>query len=257
MSTVKWALAQVLVLHTLEGSRQTKCFQIMALSILRQTSCPKCSFLNYGQWITDIANKKQFGVCSCWVGESLTNHEDVIGVYNIVTIDANTLTAAIRNVLLHMTLVTAQCRGQYYDGASNMTGSKHSVAAQLFAEELRAHLTNCYGRALILAVTDAMKQSKVCSDTLGTAFQITILIHLSPKRIPAFLKIIVENPAEDKSVPSNGICSFCPTRWNVSGNAIESMSALRPSWNQMWKVASSVYDSSVALQHSVWSTTLQ
>ena len=41
---------------------------------------------------TDIANKEQFAVCLRWVDESLTTHKDDIGVYNIGTIDANTLT---------------------------------------------------------------------------------------------------------------------------------------------------------------------
>ena len=47
-------------------------------------------------------NKEQFIVCIRWVDETLTDHEDVIGVYNVDTIDANTLTAAIRDVLLCM-----------------------------------------------------------------------------------------------------------------------------------------------------------
>lgn len=106
---------------------------------------------------TDVANKEQFAVCICWVDESLTDHEDVIGVYNVGTIDANTLTAAIHDVLLRMNLRMAQCHGQCYDGASNMAGSKHGVAAQLHAEEPRVLLTHCYGHALNLAVADAMK----------------------------------------------------------------------------------------------------
>ena len=44
---------------------------------------------------TDIDNKEQFVVCIRWVDEALIDHEDVIGVYNVGTIDANTLTAAI------------------------------------------------------------------------------------------------------------------------------------------------------------------
>ena len=113
---------------------------------------------------TDVANKEQFVVCIHWVDETLTDHEDVIGVYNVGTIDANTLTAAIHDVLLCMSLKMSQCRGQCYDGASNMAGSKRDVAAQLLAEEPRALLTHCYGHALNLAVGDAIK----CAVTLWT-----------------------------------------------------------------------------------------
>ena len=45
---------------------------------------------------TDVANKEQF--------VTLTDHEDAIGVYNVGTIDANTLTTAIRDVLLCISL---------------------------------------------------------------------------------------------------------------------------------------------------------
>ena len=185
---------------------------------------------------TDVANKEQFAVCIRWVDESLTDHEDVIGVYNVGTIDANTLTAAIRDVLLRMNLTMAQCRGQCYDGASNMTGSKHGVAAQLLAEEPRALLTHCYGHALNLAVADAMKQSKVCRDALDTAFEISKLIRFSPKRNAAFDRIKIENSAEEESGPSHGIRSFCPTRWTVRGDAIESIldnyDALKRLWDE-------------------------
>ena len=99
-------------------------------------------------------------VCIRWVDEALADHEDVIGVYNVGRIDADTLKAAIRDVLLHMSLKISQCRGQCYDGASNMAGSKRGVAVKLQAEEPRALLTHCYGHALNLAVGDAMKQIK-------------------------------------------------------------------------------------------------
>ena len=48
----------------------------------------------------DIANKEQFVVCIQWVDEALTDCENVIGIYNIGTIDANMLSAAIHDVLL-------------------------------------------------------------------------------------------------------------------------------------------------------------
>ena len=149
---------------------------------------------------TDIANKEQFVVCIRWVDETLTNHEDVIGVYNVDTIDARTLTSAIHDVLLRMSLKMSQCRGQCYDGASNMTGSKNGVATRLLADEPRALLTHCYGHTINLAVADAIKQSKVCRDALDIAFEVSKLIRFSPKRNAAFNRIKVENPAEEEPV---------------------------------------------------------
>ena len=185
---------------------------------------------------TNIANKEQFVVCIRWLDETLTDHEDVIGVYNVDTIDARTLTSAIHDVLLHISLKMSQCRGQCYDGASNITGSKNCVAIRLLADEPRALLTHCYGHALNLAVADTIKQSKVCSDALDIAFGVSKLIRFSPKRNAAFNRIKVENPAEEEPGPSHNIRSFRPTRWTARGDDIESIidnfDALKKLWEE-------------------------
>ena len=184
---------------------------------------------------TDIANKEQFVVCTRWVDETLTDHEDVIGVYNVDTIDARTLTSAIHDVLLRMSLKMSQCRGQCYDGASNMTGSKNGVATRFLAYVPRALLTHCYGDALNLAVADAIKQSKGCRDALDIAFEVSKLIRFSPKRNAALNRIKVENPAEEEPGPSHNICSFCPKRWTVRGDAIESIIDNFDSLKKLWE----------------------
>lgn len=204
---------------------QNECLQLMALHILRQVCSSICKngfYTIMADECTDVANKEQFTICIRWVDDSLTDHEDLIGLYNVGTIDANCLVATIRDVLLRMNLKMTQCRGQYYDSASNMTGSKHGVATQLQAEESRAVLTHCYGHSLNLAIGDTMKQSKVCRDALDTAFEISKLIRFSPKRNAAFDRIKVENSADDE-VPDVGIRAFCPTRWTVRGDAIQSI----------------------------------
>ena len=67
-----------------------------------------------------------------------------------------------------------------------------------------------------------MKQSKVCRDELDTAFEITRLIKVLPKRNAGFDRIKSGNV--DDCYPSPiGICTFCPTRWTVQGGAIESI----------------------------------
>ena len=184
---------------------------------------------------TDVANKEQFVICIRWVDRTLTDHEDVVGLYNVGTIDSNTLVATIEDVLLRMGLKLTQCRGQCYDGASNMIGCKNGVATQLLAKEKRAVLTHCYGHALNLAVGDSMKQSKVCRDALDTAYEISKLLRFSPKRHAAFDQIRVENLAEEDTGPrAVGIRAMCPTRWTVRGDAIESIIEHYDTLSQLW-----------------------
>ena len=125
------------------------------------------------------------------------------------------------------------CREKCYDGASNMTGSKHGVATQLQAEESRAVLTHCNGHALNLAIGDAMKQSKTCRDALDTVYEISKLIRFSPKRNTAFDHIRVENSADNEEM-AVGIRSFCPTRWTVRGDAIQSIIDNYNTLQQLW-----------------------
>ena len=80
---------------------------------------------------TDVANSEQFVICIRWVDSTLTDHEDVIGLYNVGTI---ALVETIEDVL-RMGLKLTQCRGQCYDGASNMTRCKNGVVTQLLAKE--------------------------------------------------------------------------------------------------------------------------
>ena len=170
----------------------------------------------------DVTNKEQFVVCIRWVDETLIDHENVIGVYNVGTIDASTLTAAIHYVLLCLGLKMVKCCGQCYDGSFNMSGNKNGVAAQLLAEEPCALLTHCYGHALNLAVGDAVKQSKVCHGALDIAFEVSHLICFSPQQNAALDRIKADHPAEEEeSLPSHNIRSFCPTRWTVCGDVIE------------------------------------
>ena len=171
---------------------------------------------------TDIANKEQFTICIRWVGEDLQDHEDFIGLYEVAGINADCLVQSIKDALLRINVQLSKCRGQCYDGASNMNGSRSGVATQISREEKRALYTHCFGHALNLAVADAIKQSKVCRYAMETAFEINKLIKFSPKRNAAFDQIKAE-PKEEESGIGVGIRTFCPTRWTVRGNAIESM----------------------------------
>ena len=103
-------------------------------------------------------------VCNRWVDELLQDHENVIGVYNVGTIDSKTLTDALEDVLLTGRLKIHNCRGQCYDDVANMSGSKTGVQSYLLQREPWALFTHCYGHSLNLAVGDALKNNKVCRE---------------------------------------------------------------------------------------------
>lgn len=220
----------------ISGDIQNELLQIMAHNILRTiSSCIRRNgfYSLMADECTDVANKEQFVVCIRWVDHDLVGNEEVIGLYQVDNISSNTLTLTLEDVLLRLGLAIQNCRGQCYDGASNMTGSRNGVATQIQAKEPKAVLTHCYGHALNLAVSDSIKKTKVCRDAMDVAFEIAKLIRFSPKRNAMFDKIRAEDTLEDNTV-SKGIRALCPTRWTVRGDALESILEHWATLNELW-----------------------
>ena len=71
---------------------------------------------------TDISNKEQLCINLRWVDCTLAIHEAPVEVIAVPRTDAATLTMIIKDALIHFALPLSQCRGQAYDGASNMAG---------------------------------------------------------------------------------------------------------------------------------------
>ena len=53
------------------------------------------------------------------------------------SINSDSLTFSIKDVLLRINLALSNCRGQCYDGASNIIGAENGVAKQLAGIEPR------------------------------------------------------------------------------------------------------------------------
>ena len=149
---------------------QNECLQIMALQILREVNQSirhSLCFSIMADECTDVANKEQFTIYIRWVSDNLQDHEDFIGLYEVGSIDVDCLVRAIRDTLLRIKLELSKCRGQCYDGASNISGTRSGVASQFMAEK-RAVYTHCHGHALNFAIGDTIKLSKVCCETLDS-----------------------------------------------------------------------------------------
>ena len=216
---------------------QNECLKLMGLNILRTVGKnirdDAVCFSIMADECTDIANKEQFTVCLRWVGRDLEDHEDFIGLYQVDSITADSLTFHIKDALLRLNVQLSQCRRQCYDGASNMSGIRNGVSTQIIKEEKRAVYTHCYAHALNIAIGVTIKRSKVCCDALDVAFEISKLIKFSPKRNAAFDQIKIDNANELES--SAGIQAFCPTRWTVRGKAVASILDNFHNLKQLWE----------------------
>ena len=102
-----------------------------------------------------------------------------MGFYGVPNISANTIVSAIKDACVRLALPLDKCRGQSYDGASNMLGKDSGVAKQICDIQPRAHPSNCQAHSLNLSVKDMTTNSKLMEDALDFARD---LIKYSPKR---------------------------------------------------------------------------
>ena len=131
---------------------------------------------------TDINNKEQLMFCLRWIGDNPEAHKDFIGFYQIPNIEADTITSAIKDALVRSSLSLSNCRGQCYDGVSNMLGKKSGFAKRISELQPKAFVTHCHGRSLSLSVRDTVKDCQLLSHTVDTAKELVVLaIFLSEK----------------------------------------------------------------------------
>ncbi len=200
---------------------QNEMLQLMSVTIQREISSDihaATHFTIMADECTDSANNEQLVICFRWVDHKLEVHEDFIGLYSIPDISASTIFSVINDCLMRMNLQWNRCRGQCYDGAANMSGVRNGVATRVLSVEPKALYTHCYGHSLSLSMCDTMKNSKIARDALDTTFEISKLIKFSPKREGIFKQL-----KHDLAPDCPGIRVFCPTRWTVRAQSLQSV----------------------------------
>ena len=103
---------------------------------------------------TDITNKEQFSFCIGTVDDNLEVMEDFLGFYELQNIKIVRVVNAIKDTLLRFNFSLQHCRGQTYDGASNIMGKKSGVATKLLVAQHKTLFTHCQGHSVSLAVKD-------------------------------------------------------------------------------------------------------
>ena len=188
---------------------------------------------------TDCSNLEQLSFDTRTVDDDLEIHEDFLGFYEVDNIKSATIVAAIKDILLRFNLSLDFCRGQIYDGASNMVGKRSGVATQISAIQPKALTTHCFGHSLSLAVKDLTANCKILGDTMGTVGEITVPIKFSPKREKMLGSLIdnVEGVEETDKGDSKGasLDKLCATRWTVRANCFQKIIDRYSSLQQLWE----------------------
>lgn len=225
---------------------QNEMIRVMARQVLREVTASLHTTAFYtimADETTDKSNREQVVLCLRWVSDNFDVHEEFIGMYMVEVCDAPSLVSVIRDVLQRLNLTMKKVRGQCYDGASTMSGSKSGVATTLLREESRAVYTHCYGHALNLACADTVRLSKLMRDALDTTHEITKLIKKSPKRDTRFEALKSEMASD-----SPGIRVLCPTRWTVKAEALQSILSNYEVLQELWTNSLDVRDTEMRVR---------
>ena len=203
--------------------------------LICQNQLKKRFFALIADEYTDISNREQLSLCLRWVDDALVPHETFLGFYEVPNIQSTTIVKAILDVLVRLEIPLDNCRGQCYDGASNMMGKKSGVAQQIKDRQPKSVVTHCHAHSLSLGVKDVVKDVKILSDTMSTTKEIVTLVKYSPKRqnILGNIRQNLRSEDDDDFSPGN-VLKFCPTRWTVTAKCYKRILDNYDALLQLW-----------------------
>ena len=200
---------------------QNEMLKVMALSVLREigASIQSAPFFTVKvDETTDVSNMEQVVVCLRWFCDTFKVYKEFVGLHDVALTRAETIYAAITDMLLRMNLSVSKVRGHCYDGTATMSAVKSGVVGRLCAAESRAVYTHCYGHSLNLAFSDIIKRCKIMQNALDTTHEITKLI----MKLPTPEAVFKELKEEMHTLPP-GICILCPKRWTIRAESLKSI----------------------------------
>ena len=159
--------------------------------------------------VTDVANKEQLSPAVRFLDIDGTIHEEFLGFLSLERITGEAIASAILDVLPKWNLNIRNCRGQGYDGASNMSSVRHGTQALLLEECLLAVYTHCRAHCLNLAIAHSCDQPLI-RNMLGTLKETCSFFKYSPKRNNLLLCVIEKDSPDAKKTTLKNICK---TRW--------------------------------------------
>jgi hypothetical protein len=89
---------------------------------------------------TDVSVKEQVSVCFRYVSPDLEVHETFVGFYETPSTDVGTLFSVVTDIMKRFNLALTDCRGQCFDGASNMVVTSLGFRGELLTCNQRPYM---------------------------------------------------------------------------------------------------------------------
>ena len=127
--------------------------------------------------------------------------------------NAETLFKVIKDLLIHCDLPLALCRGQAYDGTSNMQGRRTGVATRIRSEQPASAPLHCCAHSLNFCLQDTGHQLVCIRDALEICGEV---IRFYPKRLHPFSNLTT-------SCGGVSLKPLSTTRWTVRTVVIDAI----------------------------------
>ena len=133
-------------------------------------------------------------MCIRWVDDKFEANKDFVSLHNVDDITTATFVLVVTDTAHHLNLSLSLCRGQCYDGASNMK----QVVCDNQKLEPQAIYLHCKGHRLNLAVANTLKSIKCMCDALDVELEICKLLKYSARRDTTFAELTLHAPGIKK-----------------------------------------------------------
>ena len=159
--------------------------------------------------VTDCSNLEQVSIVIRFVDSDKNIREDFLGFVTVERITGEALATALLSWLESRNIDVSFCRGQGYDGASNMSSSIAGVQARIRSVSPMAFYTHCQSHQLNLCVVKACSIPQI-RNASGVISEIAKFFNYSPKRQHFFEHI---SDAESPNKTKKKLKDLCKTRW--------------------------------------------
>ena len=159
--------------------------------------------------VTDCANLEQLSLVIRFVDEEMLIREEFLDFIAVERITGESLSVAILTWLRSWEIDIANCRGQGYDGASNMASSRVGVQGRISEICPLAFYTHCQAHQLNLCVVKGCSVPQI-RNASGAISEIAKFFNYSPKRQHFFEKVIKSSA---DGVKRAKLKDLCKTRW--------------------------------------------
>ena len=158
---------------------------------------------------SDCSQTEQLSLVIRFIDENSTIREEFVEFVKCESTSAEYLTNKITQAVENLSLNMRNLRGQAYDGAGNMAGSKSGVSTRIRNVYPKALYFHCSSHRLNLAVasSSSIRGVKNMMDSIGKCSEI---FYFSPKKKELLKRYTLELMPEDRRTT---LLNVCKTRW--------------------------------------------